>query len=167
MFRNNYQWQLWHSVLWWCLCPQCTVPQGVRLTLCQKHRCIGAVLQSWHFHCFVYSSPSHWVTRSSGRAAYLWKPECLEGSSRMFRLATKRLFQFWGSVRETQVFNPVWVETLTSKKDMVESTQPGGVILWVGITWVVKVTWARVWVTLFAPPPGFHVTPWAHMAPGV
>ena len=70
---------------------------------------------------------------------------------RTFHLSSERLLQFWGSVRETQVFNP---ETRT----WLKAHGLGGVeILWLCIMWVFKVIWAQVGITRDCLPlsPGF------------
>ena len=76
---------------------------------------------------------------------------------KMFRLSSKRLLQFWGSMRETQVFNPEWMETITNKEQVFESNS----LLWHHVSH--PHPGVNLW-RVFAPHLWFPVTPWDHMA---
>lgn len=58
----NYQWQLARSDPWWCLCPQCTVPQEAHPTLCKRKNrkynftIVGFFTQHWRM-CEIDTFP--------------------------------------------------------------------------------------------------------------
>ena len=81
--------------------------------------------------------------------------ECFVGSNwvsylvwRRFASHSKGFFSSEGQCRKPGYLTPEWVAATTQNEDMVKSIQSGGaLILWLGIMWVVKITWAQMRMT--------------------